>query len=165
MKESDKSPVDCTNDNEYPCDNIQKNQLEYLEIKEKVISKGVALGAPRRVGAIQRPKEIKAVSDTQFTVERDFVKEKLNNIQDLLTQAKAVQTADGFKLISIAPGSLYEAIGLQPGDVITGINDKEVRTQADAIMLYNQFKSANVSRIQLRLTRNGEPVTIGYDLK
>jgi general secretion pathway protein C len=148
--------------------NVSKNILEYLELE--IEPKGLATqtsslapSTPSKKGP--SPKEISQVSETQFTVEKAFIQDKLNNLQELLTQAKASPTGDGFKIEEIAPGSLYEAIGIREGDVITGVNDRDVKTQADAILLYNQFKSATSSRIQIRIKRGGQDMTIGYDLK
>lgn len=145
--------------------NVSKNTLEYIEVEieggASLIGPAVSVAKP----LTESPKEIQQVSENKFSVERSFIKEKLTNLQDLLTQAQAVPTGDGWKIVSIAEGSIFEYIGLQPGDVITGVNGKEVKTQADAIMLFNQFQSGTQATIQLELKREGQNMTLNYDLK
>jgi type II secretory pathway component PulC len=147
---------------------VNKNSLEYIKLSidlDEKGSKGLASGKSRGRTLKDAPKEIKQVSDDKFTVERSFVKEKLKNIQDLLSQAKAAPTGDGWKITNIAEDSIFEYVGLQPGDVITGVNGKEIKTQADAVMLFNQFQSGSQNTIQLQLKREGQDKVMTYELK
>ena len=145
--------------------NLSKNILEFIS---------VVLDTPRSLGVVgpststasgPPPKEIKKLGENKFTVERALIKEKLKNLQELLTQAQAVPTGDGWKIVTISPGSVFEFVGVRPGDVITRVNGKEVKTQADAIMLFNQFQSESQSNVQLEIKRDGQDQVISYELK
>ncbi len=147
--------------------NLRRGALEYLALKDKLPDTRV-----KGAGSIALPTGpakvdgIKTSGDNKFSVDKGFLKKKLEgqNLLNLLSQARAVPTPDGFKLVAIEPGSLYEAIGLEQGDVISGVNDKQVRTQADALLLYNQFKSGTSPSISLHIKRGGEKTTLQYEL-
>ena len=66
---------------------------------------------------------IKKIDDHHYQIERSTVNNALANLNDLAMQARIVPSfkngqANGFKLFSIKPDSLYSKIGIQNGDVI-----------------------------------------------
>lgn len=145
--------------------NLSKNILEYLGLALDTKKELGVTGTSKSTSPSSPPKEIKKTGENKFTVERALIKEKLKNLQELLTQAQAVPTGDGWKIVTISPGSIFEFVGVRPGDVITRVNGKEVKTQADAIMLFNQFQSESQNNVQLEIKRDGQDQTISYELK
>ena len=145
--------------------NLNKNILEYLGMALDTDKAGSKMGVEKPSTPAHPPKEIKQVGENKFSVERVLIKEKLKNLQELLTQAQAVPTGDGWKIVTISPGSVFEFVGVRPGDVITRVNGKEVKTQADAIMLFNQFQSESQNNVQLEIKRDGQDQVLSYELK
>lgn len=106
-------------------------------------------------------------SDTDFEIKRSFLLEKLND-PNLLFQAKAIPFKEngqtkGFKLLSIIPGSVYESLGLQVNDIITGVNGEPMNSISRAQEL---FAAANSAReVSLEVQRGGNAVTFRYQVR
>ena len=70
--------------------------------------------------------------------------------------------ATGFKLFSIRPDSLFASCGIRNGDVINTVNGMAINSPDMALTAYAKLKDAE--RIDLAITRSGEPATIRIDL-
>ena len=57
----------------------------------------------------------------------------------------------------IVPGSAAQAVGLLPGDVVSGVGGKTVAKPSDVTQV---VRSSGGSAIELKVTRQGEPVTL-----
>jgi len=63
----------------------------------------------------------------------------------------------------VRPGSLYRAIGIRSGDVITSVNGTKIDSPNKALELFEQLK--NSSNISVEIERRGQPKTLGYSIK
>jgi general secretion pathway protein C len=83
---------------------------------------------------------------------------------EFLSQALIVPNADGgFLVRQIQPGSLYEKLGLRPGDVIRNVNGQALASMEDVMRLYQQFGSAQ--RVLVEVQRQGRNETLYYDMR
>ena len=71
--------------------------------------------------------------------------------------------ANGFKLFSIVPDSLYSKIGIQNGDVIRRINGYEMNSPDKALEIYQKLRDAN--RIEVEVERRGDTVRKSYSIE
>jgi general secretion pathway protein C len=111
---------------------------------------------------------IKALDDSNYEVPRNEVDRALANLNDLAMQARIVPAfkdgqAEGFKLFSIRPDSLYSKIGIVNGDVIKRINGFEMNSPEKALEVYTKLKDAN--RIDIELDRNGQTLRKTYNVR
>lgn len=111
---------------------------------------------------------IRALSENDYEVPRPEIDNALNNLNSLAMQARIVPAfkdgqAQGFKLFSIRPDSLYSKIGVQNGDVIRRINGFEMNSPEKALEVYAKLKES--SRIEIELERNGSPVKKTYNIR
>ncbi|HUM09326.1 MAG TPA: type II secretion system protein GspC [Myxococcaceae bacterium] len=111
---------------------------------------------------------IKALDDNNYEVPRGEVDKALANLNDLAMQARIVPAfkdgqAEGFKLFSIRPDSLYSKIGIVNGDVIKRINGFEMNSPEKALEVYTKLKDAN--RIDIELDRNGSTLRKTYNVR
>jgi type II secretory pathway component PulC len=103
-----------------------------------------------------------------FKIDREFLKSKLSNINSILTQARGIQinNPDGtisFKIVDIEPGGIFAYLGMEDGDIISGINGEPI-TELNAVM--NIFgRISSLSSLNLTLKRNGEETTQNYNIK
>ncbi len=107
------------------------------------------------------------VSESNYNIERGEVDKALNNLNEVATQARIVPSfkngkANGFKLFSIKPGSIYSKIGMQNGDVIQKINGYEMNSPDKALEIYQKLKDARTVTIELQ--RRGQPMTFNYSI-
>ena len=111
---------------------------------------------------------VKQLSENQYVVAKAEINNALTNLSDLATKARIVPSfkngvANGFKLFSIVPDSLYAKIGVQNGDVIRRINGYEMNSPDKALEIYQKLRDA--SRIEIELERRGETVRKSYSIE
>jgi len=83
---------------------------------------------------------------------------------EFLSQALIVpDPSGGFLVRQIQPGSLYEKLGLRPGDVIRNVNGQALTSMEDVMRLYQQFGSAQ--RVLVEVQRQGRNETLYYDMR
>lgn len=68
--------------------------------------------------------------------------------------------AAGFKLFSIRPGSIYDVLHIQNGDVIKTVNGLDLTSPEKALIIYSTLKQA--TRFEIELERAGQPLTLTY---
>ena len=105
------------------------------------------------------------MGDNRYAVKKSFIDSTLSNLNAVATQARIVPSfkngvANGFKLFSIQPGSLYSAIGVQNGDVIQRINGYEINSPDKALEVYQKLREA--PQITIEGKRNGQPFRYEY---
>jgi general secretion pathway protein C len=111
---------------------------------------------------------VKQLSENQYVIAKSTINDALTNLSQLATQARIVPSfkngvANGFKLFSIVPDSLYSKIGVQNGDVIHRINGYEMSSPDKALEIYQKLRDAN--RIEIELERRGDTVRKSYSIE
>jgi type II secretion system protein C len=111
---------------------------------------------------------VKRVSDGRFMVDQKEVLASTDNMSQILTQARALPYIEqgktvGFKISEITPGSIYEKIGLQNGDIIQRVNSQDVDDPAKFFQLYQGLK--NERSIAIDLLRGGQRQTLNYEIQ
>ena len=69
---------------------------------------------------------------------------------------------DGFKVSFVRKGTMFEALGLKVGDVIVGINNKELKNNAQAFSAYQELKNAKA--LKLSILRGKTPMELEYEI-
>ena len=69
----------------------------------------------------------------------------------------------GVRVEDAPSGSLSNKLGLQPGDIITGINGQPINSPGDLARVYGQFNSLTSIRAEVR--RAGAPVMLNYSIQ
>jgi general secretion pathway protein C len=110
---------------------------------------------------------VKKLADNRYEVKRNFIDSTLSNLNNVATQARIVPSfkngvANGFKLFSIQPGSLYSAIGVENGDVIQRINGYEINSPDKALEVYQKLRES--SHITIEIERNGQILRKEYNV-
>lgn len=113
-------------------------------------------------------KSIRKVSDSEYDIPRKEIEGVLGNLNTIATQARIVPSfingkANGFKLFSIRPGSLYSKIGIQNGDVVQKINGYEMNSPDKALEIYSKLKDAQA--INVDIVRGGKTQTLSYQIR
>lgn len=111
---------------------------------------------------------IRALNENEYEVPRGEIDRTLANLNDVAMQARIVPAfkdgqAQGFKLFSIRPDSIYQKIGVQNGDVIRRINGFELNSPEKALEVYTRLKEA--SRIEIEIERNGSTLRKTYNVR
>ncbi|WP_374079675.1 type II secretion system protein GspC [Bdellovibrio bacteriovorus] len=146
--------------------NLNSNRLEYIEMKKD--GNKVAFGAGVKAGGGAR--EVMKTGDNNFTIKRADLLKYTNDLSSILMQARAVPNREpgtgninGFRLLDMQPGSIYEQLGLQRMDVIKSVDGTPVDSPAKAMELYNTLK--NSPKVTLQIERNGKSETMTYNIQ
>jgi general secretion pathway protein C len=140
-------------------------------------SDGVTVGLEvvdeTKIVSIQKPGTnggagVRKLSDGKWMVDQKEVLASTENINQILTQARALPFQEqgktvGFRISEIVPGSIYEKIGLQNGDVIQRVNSQDVDDPAKFFQLYQGLK--NERSISIDLIRSGQRQTLNYEIR
>jgi general secretion pathway protein C len=111
---------------------------------------------------------IKQVDENNYEIPRAEIDKTLSNLNDVAMQARIVPAfkdgqAQGFKLFSIRPDSIYSKIGIQNGDVIKRINGFDMNSPEKALEVYSKLKES--ARIDIEVERNGATVRKTYNVR
>ena len=104
----------------------------------------------------------------QQRMQRSYLNQQIQNLPQLLNQARAVPhfnqgKLDGFMITTIAPGSLYQKVGLQNGDILRKVNGQSILNAEQAMRMYQSLQQA--SNIDLEIQRGGSIVPIHYTIQ
>jgi len=125
-----------------------------------------------KIVSVQNPSAssggVKKISDSKWMVDQKEMLANTENMGQILTQARALPYLEqgktvGFRLSEIVPGSIYEKIGLQNGDVIQKVNSQDVDDPAKFFQLYQGLR--NERSISLDLIRGGQRQTLNYEIR
>lgn len=145
--------------------NLTSRRLEFIEIpKDSAVKFGASEPAPKA-------NEEVASDGNNFEMKRDDLNKYISNLGSVLNDARMVPNiipgtggkVEGFRFVSIKPGSIYEKLGFKPMDVIKQVNGEAVNSPTKAMELYNALRSE--SQIQLVVERNGRDENLKYSIK
>ena len=111
---------------------------------------------------------VRKVGEGRFMVDQQAVAETTENMNQILTQARALPYMEGgkttgFRISEIVPGSIYERIGIQNGDVIQKINAMDVDDPAKFFQLYQGLKDEK--SVSIDVMRGGQRQTLNYEIR
>ncbi len=110
---------------------------------------------------------VRQLGENRYEVDRKVIDATLSDLNKIATQARIVPSfengvANGFKLFSIQPGSLYASIGIQNGDVIQRVNGYEINSPDKALEILQKLRESPNGSIAGK--RGGVPFQIGYNV-
>jgi len=126
------------------------------------------LSAPGAISEAELDQNIKAQSETKFTVPRTFVDKLLKNQAQIMSAARIVPHEEngrmlGVKLYGIRKNSLLGKLGMQNGDMLRTINGFEMSSPDSALEAYARLR--NASNLSVAIVRRGQPTTLDYDIQ
>ncbi len=107
------------------------------------------------------------VEAEDVSIDRAQIDDALQDINSLMRQIRVRPYFEdgkpsGILLSGIRKNSIFEEMGLQSGDVVKGVNGKEIQSVDDALKFYQNLKSSNA--VELQIQRNGDAQTINYQI-
>ncbi|UYL08446.1 PDZ domain-containing protein [Bdellovibrio sp. SKB1291214] len=147
--------------------NLNSNRLEFIEIKKEGNKVSFAASKPSVTTTGQ---EVKKTGDNTFAIKRTDLLKYTNDLSSILMQARAVPNREpgtgninGFRILDMQPGSIYEQLGIQRMDVLKTVDGTLVDSPAKAMELYQNLKNNN--KITLQVERNGKTETMTYNIQ
>jgi general secretion pathway protein C len=148
--------------------NKSTGHLEYIEIVEdmpQLDTKPVTTSAaPKRTtgdGVAQN-------DETHYEINRNAIDKSVANLSEVLQQARAIPNfengmPDGYKILQIVPGSIFDQLGIKNGDVVMGLNGEPINDPGKAFQLFNDLRSQ--SHVEIGVKRSGRKMTMNYDIR
>jgi type II secretory pathway component PulC len=153
--------------------NLSTGLCEYVETKQdqsRKKSSPIAVMSPSQSKKFNRNKKIEGIENNgnEFTIEKNFIQDKLKDINSILTQARGIQLTnpDGslaFKIVEIQPGSVFSYLGIENNDIITEIGGKKITDLNQVMSLFG--KLTNLDKLNLKVKRGGEEVPLNYKFR
>lgn len=139
--------------------------LEALVLKEGVaLAEGSVITSPQ----VRHETPVPGIrgSGNNFTVERNTLTQQMQR-PEFLSQALMVPNAGGgFLVREIQPGSVYEKLGIRPGDVIRSVNGQPINNMEEVMKLYQQLGGVNrVGNVAIEVMRGGRTESLQYNLE
>lgn len=111
---------------------------------------------------------IEKVSGNQYVVSRLELDKQLADFNSILTQARAFPNIEngvpaGYKIVQIVPGSVYDKLGIQNEDIITGVDGQTINDPMKAMQLFEKLKET--SHLELQIKRGGRPTNLTYEIR
>ncbi len=131
-------------------------------------SASVGMRAPPPSSGSEFAKGVAKKGPYEYQIDRNMLEENLQDLTKLGMQARIVPNYEagkysGFRLVGVRPDSLYKAIGLQSGDMISRVNGQNIDTPNRAIQLFEELRSS--SGVALDIERRGKKITLNYQIK
>jgi general secretion pathway protein C len=149
---------------------LNNNRKEFIDASGEAGPPPAAIpGPPKEMGPpVASNSNIKKLGDNDYEIPRAEIDKTLANLNDVAMQARIVPAfkdgvAQGFKLFSIRPDSIYSKIGIQNGDVIKRINGFDLNSPEKALEIYSKLKES--TRIDIEYERNGGSQRSTYNVR
>jgi len=155
-------------------DTIQNATVKMI-LREKVVlnvnGKDEILGIEKTSGSqkIRKPStELGRAGSQNITVKRSQIDSAIKDVNTLMKQVRIRPNfkngkPDGFRLTGIRPNSIFYKMGLKSGDVIMGVDGKDIESVDDALKFYQNLQSS--PNVQLQIKRRGRLKTIDYRIE
>lgn len=111
---------------------------------------------------------VKKISERDYLINKEKVEQSLENPQQILTDARLLPNIqngkqEGFRVLEVKPGGLYESLGLKNGDILLRINGIDISSPDVAIQAISAFKGMN--RVNLDIMRDGSKLSMNYQIR
>ncbi len=102
------------------------------------------------------------------SIDREKINSSLKNINQLMSQVKVRPhfkdgKPNGLLLSHVQQNSIFKDMGLQNGDIVKGVNGKEIQSVDDALKFYDNLKSS--ASVELQIERKGEGLSLNYQIE
>lgn len=156
---------------------LRNGTLEYLEAGERragssATPKGsdeeAPTKGPKAVAGQHDWSGIKNTGENKYELPEADVKYALDNLDKMAREARVVPNfadgkTNGFKVFAIRRNSALRNMGLTNNDVLTSVNGHDLSNTEKALEIYSKLQSEK--SLSLEILRDGQPVTLEYDIR
>jgi general secretion pathway protein C len=151
---------------------VSKDMIEIQSgaSRVKLLAPTAVPGQPSKTapGATQPGSLASQVGAGSYVIDQRALNAALDNPGQAMTDARLLPNSkdgkvEGFRLSEVKPAGLFGMIGLKNGDTLLKINDFAIDSPDKAMQSFVSLKGQ--SRIRLDLVRDGQPLTLNYDIR
>lgn len=157
-----------------PLIEVKKEQAEIQAGSQRIklltpTSVGAETGKPAAAQTGAQPGALAvATGSGNFVVDQQALNAALDNIGQAMTDARLLPSTkdgkvEGFRVSEVKPTGIFGTVGIKNGDVLLRINDFAIDSPDKAIQSFVSLKGQR--QIKLDLIRDGQPITLNYDIR
>lgn len=156
----------------------EREMLELLPVGSKVRSSippsppGAAPGAPQApaTSPSQATGDIKVerLADNRFSIDEAGVEQLTGNLNQFMTQVRMVpyfegNKSAGYRLAAIRPGTTFERLGFQSGDILQQVNGLDLSSPEKIAAIFQNLKDEK--KVSVNILRQGQKSTLTYEIR
>jgi len=158
----------------------EREMLELLPVGSKArtsvppaaAARSAPPGAPQAAGAApsQAVAEIRVerLADNRFSIDEAGVAALTTNINQYMTAVRLVpffegNKSAGYRIAAIRPGTTFEQLGFQGGDVLQQVNGLDVSSPEKLYTIFQNLKDEK--KVSVNILRQGQKNTLTYEIR
>jgi len=153
----------------------EREMLEILPVGSKArasLPPGAAPGAPQAAGppVSQTAGDIRVerLADNRFSIDEAGVTELTGNINQFMTQIRLIPFFEGnkpagYRIAAIRPGTTFERLGFQGGDVLQQVNGLDLSSPEKLAAIFQNLKDEK--KVSVNILRQGQKNTLTYEIR
>jgi type II secretion system protein C len=159
----------------------EREMLEILPVGSKARAslsppvagqRSAAPGAPQVAGTSpsQTPGDIRVerLADNRFSIDEEGVAQLTGNINQFMTQVRLIpffegNKSAGYRIAAIRPGTTFERLGFQGGDVLQQVNGLDVSSPEKLYTIFQNLKDEK--KVSVNILRQGQKNTLTYEIR
>jgi general secretion pathway protein C len=159
----------------------EREMLELLPVGSKTRAslsppvaggKSAAPAAPQAAGTApaQAVGEIRVerLADNRFSIDEAGVTQLTTNINQYMTQVRLIpffegNKSAGYRIAAIRPGTTFEQLGFQGGDVLQQVNGLDVSSPEKLYTIFQNLKDEK--KVSVNILRQGQKSTLTYEIR
>jgi type II secretion system protein C len=113
--------------------------------------------------------DVSKLGENRYQVDQSLVDEALENPDKLATQIRVIPhkgsdgEIDGYRLSGVRRGSLFDKLGVKNGDIVHGVNGRNLTSASEALDAYQSLQSDQ--RFSFDISRRSQRQTIEYEVR
>ena len=129
-------------------------------------------GAPQAAGTSlsQAPGDIRVerLGDNLFSIDEAGVSQLTGNINQFMTQVRLIpffegNKSAGYRIAAIRPGTTFERLGFQGGDVLQQVNGVDLSSPEKLYTIFQNLKDEK--KVSVNILRQGQKNTLTYEIR
>ena len=111
---------------------------------------------------------VKRLSDNRFAIDEGGVAQLTGNINQFMTQVRLIpyfegNKSAGYRIAAIRPGTTFENLGFQGGDVLQQVNGLDVSSPDKMYTIFQNLKDEK--KVTVNILRGGQKNTLTYEIQ
>ena len=158
----------------------EREKLDLLPVGSKVRAslsptaagqRSAAPGAPQVGGAASPPAgdiRVNRLADNRYSIDEAGVAQLSGNINQYMTQVRLIpffegNKSAGYRIAAIRPGTTFEQLGFQGGDVLQQVNGLDLSSPEKLYTIFQNLKDEK--KVSVNILRQGQKNTITYEIR
>ncbi|HDZ62586.1 MAG TPA: hypothetical protein ENH40_05520, partial [Nitrospirae bacterium] len=113
-------------------------------------------------------KFVTKIDDNQYLLDQRRVQRAIANPQQIMTDARLLPNIvngqqEGFRIMEVKPGGIYDSLGLLNSDILLRINGLDLSGPEAAVQTMSALKG--MKKINLDIIRAGSSMSLGYQME